>query len=201
MSFLVTFNGQFKTYQLPDTFHHEKVSELFHSTVSKKVKDEESDFQKELKTHSEQKKKTSLEAYKKVSSPKKNFSSFETVDIMTHSVKTIQAQEQVQNAIEIMEKYQIQHLPVVNAENTLVGIVTDRDLYKAKATQKLKDIMSADIIACLEHTKIQVLASVMLHENIHCMPVLSENKTLIGIVTQSDILKAVLNAKILNFWA
>ena len=79
-------------------------------------------------------------------------------------------------------------------------MITDKDLIRIDENILLKDRMQTEVIVCRENTQIQILAMIMLHEKIHSMPVISHDNNLIGIVTQSDILKAIMTNKLINIW-
>ena len=199
MSFLVTYAGQFKTYKLPEHFHYEKIHPTTDLKSNKRVNsDEESEFQNLFlkKAHNK------IAAYKANVPKHTNIESREAKDIMTHSLKTLSEESTIQDALSLMERNNFHHLPILNVKNELVGIVSDRDLLKQQ-NQKLQliDIMQLEVVVCAPHTKIPVLASVMLHESIHSMPVININKELIGIVTQTDILRALLSSDLIKVWS
>jgi len=198
MSFIVTFNGQFKKYKLPESFHYEHVNHLERSQSNQKInKEDHTDFEEALKKTSSH--KFEINAYKQTAKKDIQVTSYKAKDIMTHSLKTMNEFNTIKSAKSLMERNNIHHLPIMNDKDVFVGIISDRDLLKSKNDElKLIDIMQTEVIACFESTPIQTLASVMLHENIHCTPVLDEENLLIGIVTQADILKAILNANLLK---
>lgn len=200
MSFLVSYAGQFKRYQLPEKFQYERIKKPHASEPNKKVDpNDNEEFAKELKHH---KAKAAVQNYSKVQKTHRHISAQDAHSIMTHSVQTLKEENTVQEALQMMEKNNIHHLPILNNKNEIVGIISDRDLLKQiDHNLALIDIMQREIIVCAAHTKIPVLASVMLHEGIHSMPVVNEFNALIGIVTQTDILRALLEMNILREWA
>lgn len=199
MSFLVSYGGQFKIYNLPESFHYERIHPTGKLLSNKKVQsDDETEFQKNF----HQKANPSIAAYKSQEKKHINIESSEARDIMTHSLKTLKETATIQDALSLMEKNYIHHLPILGENQDLVGIISDRDLLKQQnRNMQLIDIMQREVVVCAIHTKIPVLASVMLHEGIHCMPVINAEKELIGIVTQTDILKALLNSDLLKVWS
>jgi acetoin utilization protein AcuB len=109
----------------------------------------------------------------------------------------------------IMKEKRIRTLPVVNREGRLVGIVTDRDLKDAspsKATSlnvyelnflisklKIKDIMTHDLVSVGPDETIEFAAILMLDNKISALPVIKQDESLVGIITQTDIFQALVN--------
>lgn len=199
MSFLVTYAGQFKNYKLPDEFHYEKIHHTNQSTRNKKVGDEADD---EFEKHLQQKKtQSAISQYQKIERDHTNITFKDAHSIMTHSVKTMHEDNTIKEAMQLMQERHIHHLPIVNDKKEIVGILSDRDLLKqTNRDLHLIDIMQREIIVCHPTTKIPILASVMLHEGIHCMPIIDDARALVGIVTQTDILTAILQMNLLKAW-
>jgi CBS domain-containing protein len=200
MSFLVSFNGQFQPYRLPDNFHYDRVHQLYQAEKGKKVKDtDENSFSKVLEK--EEHNKQAINSYQRnTKKDHENFVSPCASDLMTRSVKTMLDKNTVKEAIDLMKKYHIHHLPIMNETKELVGMISDKDLIRISDTVTLGERMQTEVIVCKENTQIQILAMIMLHENIHSMPVIDEVNKMIGIVTQSDILRAIMTNKLINLW-
>lgn len=200
MSFLVSFNGQFQPYRLPDNFHYDRVHQLYKAERGKEVKDtDDNSFANVLRK--EEQSKSAINSYERQAQKEKvGFVAPCASELMTRSVKTLKDSNSVKDAIELMEKYQIHHLPIMSESNELVGMISDKDLIRIEESVLLKDRMQTEVIVCRENTQIQILAMIMLHEKIHSMPVISHDNNLIGIVTQSDILKAIMTNKLINIW-
>lgn len=126
-------------------------------------------------------------------------------DIMTKKVVTIEKEETLRSALILMRKYDIHHLPVVNGER-LVGIVSDKDVYRAlpslldmrdKAdlptlldTIRVKKIMSHPVKVITPAMDMRDLADFLLKYKFRCFPVVSEGK-IAGIITTTDLLRYV----------
>mgnify|MGYP000010956127 CR=1 FL=1 len=121
-------------------------------------------------------------------------------DIMHHPVVTIQATAPVHEAFAQMHEHTIRHLPVVDAKDTLVGIVTDRDI--RYATSALTDkpvarndavhtVMSKPPITAGPRDPVEDAARTLRQERIGALPVV-EGDALVGIITGTDLLDAVL---------
>jgi acetoin utilization protein AcuB len=126
-------------------------------------------------------------------------------DIMTAQPVTVQTQDTLRHALEMMEKVGCHHLPVLSAERHLVGILSDRDcrtvlnspyvLREGWQNDSLLDqlrvgaVMTPAPIVIEPHAFAEEAARLMLVNQINCLPVM-RGETLIGIVTSSDVLSA-----------
>ena len=128
---------------------------------------------------------------------------------MTHPVVCLKPLDSVQHARELMEKHRINQLPVV-LDGKLVGIVTDRDVrdaspsvFDAPPRRKRKGhaasdpraipaegVMSPGVLALGPHESIVEAARLMARERIGSVPIV-EGGHLVGILTRSDLLKAL----------
>lgn len=126
-------------------------------------------------------------------------------DHMSRGVATIHADALVRGAAQMMRTRRIRHLPVVDRSGRLVGIVTDRDLRQvifdpaiqsrasraAEALGRLtvRDIMTWGVITARPDTPIREAARRMHEQKIGALPVV-EGERVVGILTESDVLKA-----------
>lgn len=128
-----------------------------------------------------------------------------TVDqIMNSSVITLRPDNSIGDARDLLNRKPIQHLPIVSETGELVGMVSDRDILVLPLTEDhrpLQDIMSREVIAATAETSIRELASRMVDEQVHCIPVLDKQHKLLGIVTSADVLSCVVNQAPLDLWA
>ncbi len=113
------------------------------------------------------------------------------IERMTHPVVTIPADLTVKQALEIMEEREIRHLPILNEDETLAGIVTERDLLKASPGERVKTIMPAELITAGEYTTLEEAARAMADHNISSLPVVRHDR-LVGIITETDLFRIFL---------
>jgi len=104
---------------------------------------------------------------------------------------TLNADNTVQDALNIMAEYSIGGIPVVDHENTLVGIVTNRDLrfernYKKKVSVAMT---SENLITTTEFTDFEKAADILQQHKIEKLPVVDANYKLVGLITYKDIIK------------
>jgi acetoin utilization protein AcuB len=112
---------------------------------------------------------------------------------MIKKLITIKPDATIPQAIEVMKKHSIRHLPVVEGKN-FVGLVTSGDLRQAfypSMIHKLtiKDIMIKKPIVVDQETSLEEAASLIFRHKIGGMPVVDGEK-LVGIITVTDILEA-----------
>ena len=126
-------------------------------------------------------------------------------DIMTTEVTTLGRNDSLQLVKDIMTLGHVRHFPVLD-DGKVVGVVSQRDLYKAslgsvmkygeKAQRSflegipVKEVMSDPAITIAPHAAVQEAARIMMEKKIGCLLVL-EGAQMVGIVTETDMLKLV----------
>jgi CBS domain-containing protein len=123
-------------------------------------------------------------------------------DIMTKEVATLGIEDELSLANDIMRLGRIRHLPVVSGE-TLVGIISERDLFRSSLAQalgygskdtrevmktlRIKDVMVAQVITISPDMELKDAVALMAERKIGCLPVVQDNK-LQGLITETDVL-------------
>lgn len=104
---------------------------------------------------------------------------------------TLQPENTVQDALNIMAEYSIGGIPVVDTTHKLVGIVTNRDLrFERNLDKKVKDAMtSKNLITSTEFTDFEQAADILQEHRIEKLPVVDKDYKLIGLITYKDIIK------------
>jgi acetoin utilization protein AcuB len=130
------------------------------------------------------------------------------MDLMQKKVFTVMANDKVDRVFFLIHYENIRHLPVVDGEK-VVGIVSDRDLYKALgpkrhsraiveqkndtilsvSSKKVCHIMRRGVITIDPEASIKRAAIILGKKKIGALPVVKENK-LVGIITATDLLLA-----------
>jgi IMP dehydrogenase len=97
----------------------------------------------------------------------------------------------VGDALKIMSEFNIGGIPVVDDDNTLVGIITNRDLRFEKNLRRLvKDVMTSEnLITTTEFTDFEKAAEMLQKHKIEKLPVVDEDYRLVGLITYRDIIK------------
>ncbi len=105
---------------------------------------------------------------------------------------TIFPEETVGDALNLMAEYKIGGIPVVNKTNTLVGIVTNRDLrFQRDMAKKVDEVMTKENLVTISQTiDLEDAADILQQYKIEKLPVVDDNYKLIGLLTYKDITKA-----------
>lgn len=114
---------------------------------------------------------------------------------MIYDPVTIKRGSVVKDALDLMAEYKIGGIPVVDDENYLVGIVTNRDLrFEKDMNKRIDEVMTKENIVTTEPGTDMETASKILQENkIEKLPVVDKDGKLIGLITYKDITKAKIN--------
>lgn len=128
-------------------------------------------------------------------------------DWMTTDVITATPETSMLKVSKMMKEYDIRRVPVVDAQNKVVGIVSDRDVKDAspsKATTldmhelyyllseiKVRDIMTPDPVTVEVRDTVERVALLMEERAIGGLPVVDDEGSLVGIITDHDIFKVL----------
>ena len=113
-------------------------------------------------------------------------------DVMVRNVATIKAGFSVRDAARKIIQDKFNHLPVVDVENHLVGIVTSWDVSKALAlsnNEKLEPIMTRNVITVAPEDPVDLAVRLLEKHNISALPVVDKDKRVVGIVTGEGLSK------------
>lgn len=92
-------------------------------------------------------------------------------------------------AKELMSKYKISGLPVVNADNVLIGIITNRDVkYQENLDMKVEEIMTKEnLITSDKDTNLEKAKEILLKNRVEKLPIVDKDNKLVGLITIKDI--------------
>lgn len=127
-------------------------------------------------------------------------------EVMTSPAIFVHEDAPFRQVVKLLQEERIRHIPIVNSDKTVVGIISQRDLYKIQPPHKNEDgvwVYDLDMIDgfILRNVMIQnpfvlsdscLLADAigsMVQRKYGCIPVIDQHKKLCGIITQYDILK------------
>ncbi|KGA96614.1 acetoin utilization protein AcuB [Alkalihalobacillus alcalophilus ATCC 27647 = CGMCC 1.3604] len=120
-------------------------------------------------------------------------------EIMQKEVITLQINATIQEAIQTLEENRIRHLPIMNENNHLVGIISDRDIRDARPSifsnkqdddvlsQPITNLMTTNVITAHPLDFIQDASSIFYSHRVGCLPIL-DNQKLVGIITEKEVL-------------
>lgn len=123
-------------------------------------------------------------------------------DIMTAPVNSIQKDTTLGEVIRHFSESRFRHYPVVDQEGKILGILSDRLAFKEALANSshartdwrqisVETIMVTPVLTAASHVQIREIARVLLEERIGCMPVTNDLGEPIGIITRSDVLRAI----------
>jgi acetoin utilization protein AcuB len=133
-------------------------------------------------------------------------------DIMTSPVTSLPSDATLLEAWTMMQHKGIHHLPVTSVHATLVGMVSNRELLPyahelesvdspgSSAKHTLTRVMNNRVLSATPTTEIREIAHVMLDEQVNAIPILDRSRHLVGILTTSDILRAIVHRNPLELW-
>ncbi len=130
-------------------------------------------------------------------------------DLMSRNVKTLDRNDRLTLAEDLMQASRIRHLPVVNDRGRLVGILSQRDLFHSALVRALgfgtnakdkmlsgipvKNVMHDQVVTTTPDTPVADAARLMMEHKVGCLPVL-RGEELVGILTEGDFVAAAANA-------
>ncbi len=117
-------------------------------------------------------------------------------DIMSNNLITLKEDSPAREAIKLILDKKISGIPVVKADMSLAGIITERDLlqlsfYDNADVAKVGDFMSRDVSTMDMETDLLEICEFFLQHNYKRIPIVSNNK-LVGIISRKDMLKYIL---------
>jgi len=96
----------------------------------------------------------------------------------------------VGDALAMMKEYSIGGIPVISADRTLAGIVTNRDLRFERDLQRpVEEVMTHNVITISEFTDFEQAETILQEHKIEKLPVVDKMNKLIGLITYKDIIK------------
>ncbi len=131
-------------------------------------------------------------------------------EIMTRKLVTVPIYSKLTAAYDMMQSHRIRHLPVVDAEGTIVGILSDRDIQRAmkpvkagtEATSEItfefdpeftvNDFMSWPVRSVTDDVPVRDIAQRMLNEKLSAILVVDASRHHRGIITTDDMLRLLI---------
>lgn len=114
--------------------------------------------------------------------------------LMNPNVKCAGTDASVADVILIMEKHDCGTVPIVNAQNKVVGMITDRDICLALGPRPLPaagiavtEVMSKKVYACSPDEEIPEALQTMRNKKVRRLPVIDDKGGLVGILSMDDV--------------
>ena len=127
-------------------------------------------------------------------------------DVMSRDLKTLGRNDKLSIADDVMKQDRIRHMPVLDSNGKLCGIMSQRDLFRgillrslgygSRLEEKLldshpvKEAMVEDPITTSPDTPVKDAARTMIEHKVGCLPVV-EDGNLVGIITEGDFVKLI----------
>jgi CBS domain-containing protein len=118
-------------------------------------------------------------------------------DMMSRRVETLSEWEECSVDSLLRRFRQFHHLPVLDRERRVVGMVTPADvLYASMRSQsiRVRDVMTSPAVTVDARAPVEAAAKQMVEERIHSLPVVGRSGELLGIVTGTDLMRALAGA-------
>ena len=128
--------------------------------------------------------------------------------LMTKEVVTLYANDTLNVADDVMGLARIRHMPVIDGDDAVVGLISQRDLFRGALARALgygefaqaklygmlhvKDVMTNDVYTVPPTMTLQEAAKIMTDRKIGCLVVV-EGERLVGILTEGDFVRLVLS--------
>ena len=125
-------------------------------------------------------------------------------DLMTEKVFTLKPKDALAALYDLMDSRHVRHVPIVDSDGELVGLVTDRDLSKSALgaveelplsverdilrRRRIRDIMATEPDSIEPDATLREAAEILLENKVGCLPVV-EGLHLVGIITEADFVR------------
>lgn len=132
-------------------------------------------------------------------------------DIMTREVSTVFEEDNLERVIALLKPYRFRHVPVVDGKR-VVGILSQRDLLQltsqgldktavartreARLVEQtfVRDVMNQKVVTIRPDASLAEAARLMSEQRVGALPVVDEKEALVGIVSESDLLRVLAQA-------
>ncbi len=135
---------------------------------------------------------------------------YHAYQLMSHPVTTVPLNMDILAARRFFQKQGFNQMPVLSAQHRIAGMLSIKDLLQFIIIEDGKvrnlndkivaDAMSKEVITAHPVSDIRRIAQVMQDYRLHCVPIVDDQDSLVGIVSHSDILRSVTNDPPLNLW-
>ena len=111
-------------------------------------------------------------------------------DYMSAQVATVSPGDTLGDITDMIRKTYHDCFPVVDTGH-IVGIITSWDVIQRRRSRKVKDIMTKEVVVTYPDSDLTDVARVMFRRGLSKLPVIDENKKLVGIVTRGDVISGL----------
>ncbi len=125
-------------------------------------------------------------------------------EVMTQSVSSLRLSDTFGDAVSLMASQNVRHSIVVDDQERIKGVISDRDVLRALArthdwkTKPVSEIMTHEPFVVTPNSSVAHALAQLLEKRINCLPVVEEDGKVCGILTSTDLLKSY--HKVLEAW-
>ncbi len=134
--------------------------------------------------------------------------------VMSSPVVSLPVDTTFQQAQDLFQSRRFRHVPVINAQTRILGMVSDRDMLRGEgnpsayqlpsafdpAQTAIRHFMSQPVLVAGPQAEVRGIARVMFEEHVGAMPIVSKAGELLGIITRSDILRVLISHPDFDRW-
>lgn len=152
-----------------------------------------------------------LSSYKKVANMDLSEPIYHVQDIMSKECVSIRLESTVLEAYDLLKEHGVTQIPIISSENKIMGLISKKfilnliveDLEHAQSImdRKIEELYLPDLITTEPISDIRRVAKVMVDFKLDAIPVVTETGMLTGIVSKTDIIKAVSHLPKLQLWS
>jgi len=118
-------------------------------------------------------------------------------DVMSSPAVTVTPDVSIRDAALLLSSHGFTALPVVDADQGMVGIVTEVDLLRAEYAERpetldtpVEEVMTSPAFGMAASSSVEQVARVMVDDRVRCVPVV-DGSTVVGVVTRRDLVRAL----------
>lgn len=149
--------------------------------------------------------------YKKMSNIDTSEIVYHVEDIMTTNCMYVTDKSTLQDAYDILKEHDFSQMPILTSDKKILGMINKKiilnllieDIENSRSilSKKLEDLYLNEVITTEPITDIRRVSKVMLDFKLDAIPVVNKNDVLVGIVSKTDIIKAVSYIPKLKLWS
>ena len=138
---------------------------------------------------------------------------FHAFQVMTSPVQVLASSCSLETAINKFEQFSFQAFPIINEQYRLVGFISRQQVYEYvlkhknnKGYDKAASILSlflhegSKVYAAEPVTDVRRIAALMLDHELHIVPIIESSGCIVGIISRTNIIKAVMTEPPLSLW-
>lgn len=154
---------------------------------------------------------TALGAYKKMADSHESDEVFHIKDIMIREFISINETATIQDTYDLLKEYGISQVPIVNDQGEIISMINkkiilnflmdDLDYVRNTLKKTLDSILLPEVVTTLPNTDIRAVAKVLSQYHLDAIPIVDNKHLLVGIVTKTNIIKAVADIPHIQFFA